>query len=180
MKPIDGQNLEEKIKALRESHKDLPSLDLLNQCLDLVREAPELALDEPYYGELVYQTSIPFEPKTKKNNQRILKNHKTGKHFIAQSVEYKHYSDSAKWFLRPLEIDYPVIIKCLFYRKTHQRIDITNLLSAISDILVEKRVIKDDSFNIVVGNDGSRVLVDKENPRTDIFIYKVKGVADGI
>lgn len=176
MKAIDGDSLELKIQKLKEGKKDLSSVDILNQVLTLVREEPELALDEPYYGELVYQTSIPFEPKTKKNNQRILKNHKTGKHFIAQSVEYKHYSDSAKWFLRPLEIDYPVIIKCLFYRKTHQRIDITNLLSAISDILVEKRVIKDDSFNIVVGNDGSRVLVDKDNPRTDIFIYKVKGV----
>ena len=173
MKPIDGQNLEEKIKALREGHKDLPSLDLLNQCLDLVREAPELAL-EPDYGELVYQVTIPVLPKTKKNGQRILRNKHTGKRFVAQGEAYIQYENTAKWFLRPLGIDYPVNIKCLFYREDRHRIDLTNLLEAIDDILVSKGTIKDDSFNILVGHDGSRVLIDKKNPRTEIYIYKIK------
>lgn len=125
-------------------------------------------------GELVYKTVIPIEPKTKKNSQRIMRNSKTGKNFIAQSSTYTSYEKSALWFLKALKIDYPVIITCLFYRKDNHRVDVTNLLSAISDILVKKKTIMDDSFNIVVGNDGSRVLVDTKNPRTEIYIYKIK------
>jgi len=173
MRPIDGQNIEQKISALREGQKDLLSVDLLNQCLDLVKEEPELAI-EPDYGELVYQVTIPIVPTTKKNSQRILKNLKTGKNFIAQGTAYKQYENSAKWFLRPLGIDYPVNIKCLFYRENKHRVDLTNLLESIDDILVGKGTIKDDSFNILVGHDGSRVYVDKEHPRTEIYIYKIK------
>ena len=124
-------------------------------------------------GELVYKVTIPVEPKTKKNHQRILKS-KTGKPFISQSKEYTDYEKKALWFLRPLKIDYPVIVTCLFYRKNNHRIDITNLLSAISDVLVKKQTVLDDSFNIIIGNDGSRVLIDKDNPRTEVYIYKIK------
>lgn len=172
-KIVNGDNIEKKVNALKEGHKDLSSVDLLNQCLDIIREEPELAI-EPDYGDLIYQVTIPIEPKTKKNHQRILKNHKTGKNFIAQGSEYKQYENKALWFLRPLGIDYPVNIQCVFYRKNNQRVDLSNLISAIMDILVKKGTIKDDSFNIAYSNDGSRVFVDKDNPRTEIYIYKIR------
>ena len=172
MRIINGDTLLERVQKLK--NNDLGCDDLVNQVLDMIREEPELALDEPYYGELVYQVTIPIEPKTKKNNQKIMKNYKTGKTFIGQSDAYRQYEKSSLWFLKPLNIDYPVIVKCLFYRKDKHRVDITNLLSAVSDVLVKKHTIKDDSFDIVVGNDGSRVLVDSKNPRTEIYIYKVK------
>ena len=52
-------------------------------------------------------------------------------------------------------------------------VDKTNLESAIMDILVDARILKDDNSNIVAATDGSRVLYDKANPRTEIFIEEM-------
>lgn len=125
-------------------------------------------------GELVYKVSIPLEPKTKKNNQQIVKT-ANNKRRIIQSAAYQEYEKQALWFLRPLGINYPVNIKCLFYRKDFHRFDLTNALEAIDDILVKKSTIIDDDFKVLVGHDGSRVFIDKEHPRTEVYIYKVEG-----
>lgn len=124
---------------------------------------------------ILYKAIIPIEPKTKKNNQKILLNHKTGKPFIVQSDAYKRYERDAGWFLGRCNktISEPVNIKCLFYRASQRRVDLTNLLEAIDDILVKYRIIADDDFKILAGHDGSRVLIDKENPRTEIYIESI-------
>ena len=140
----------------------------------------------------VYQAMIPLNPKTKKNNQEILFKHNgtrngfylrtngvfrfMGIPFISQSKAYKQYEADAGWYLKKTDepIDYPVNIKCLFYRKSAIRCDQTNLLEAIDDILVKYGVIKDDNFKIIAGHDGSRVYIDKENPRTEIYIEKME------
>ena len=70
-------------------------------------------------------------------------------------------------------IDYPVNIKALYFRKTRHRVDKTNLESALMDTLVTAGVLKDDSAlnpEIVVTTDGSKVFYDKENPRTEVTI----------
>lgn len=118
---------------------------------------------------------IPLRPVTKKNHQEIRKNFKTGKRFISQSDIYKEYEQDCKWFLKPLPkkpIDYPVNVKCLYYVGRRNRVDKTNLESAILDILVAAGVLADDNRNIVYSTDGSRVLYDKKNPRTEIYITK--------
>ena len=51
----------------------------------------------------------------------------------------------------------------------------TNLLEAIDDILTHYCVIEDDDAQHVGGHDGSRVLYDKENPRTEIYITTLDG-----
>lgn len=59
---------------------------------------------------------------------------------------------------------------------TARRVDITNLLGALHDVLVRAGVLADDSSlseRIVVGVDGSRVFVDRENPRTEVEITEV-------
>ena len=56
---------------------------------------------------------------------------------------------------------------------THHRVDQVNLLEATLDILVEYGVLADDNSNIVVSHDGSCVLYDKNNPRTEITITDV-------
>lgn len=53
---------------------------------------------------------------------------------------------------------------------TKRRVDLTNLLSATDDALQTANVIVDDCSTIVVSHDGSRVLYDKNNPRTEIYI----------
>lgn len=123
----------------------------------------------------LYEATIPLNPRTKKNSQQILINGKTGKPFIAQNAKYKMYEQDSGWFLKkiPVPISEPVNVKCVFYRKDRTRCDLTNLLEAIDDILVNYGILADDNFNIIVGHDGSRVFVDKEKPRTEIEISKI-------
>ena len=115
---------------------------------------------------------IPLNPITKKNSQQII--YRNGKPCIIPSKRYKQYENNALVFLRPLGIDYPVNIRCLFYMETHRRVDLTNLLEAIDDVMVKAGTLKDDNCNIVAGHDGSRVLYDKERPRTEIYIEEIE------
>ena len=120
--------------------------------------------------------TVPLPPITKKNHQRILKNFKTGKPFVAPSEQYKQYESQALWFIPKGGecIDYPVNVRCLFYMPTKRRCDLTNLLESIDDIMVRAGLLKDDSYHIIVGHDGSRVLFDKERPRTEVEITKME------
>ena len=118
--------------------------------------------------------NIQLSPITKKNSQQIVQNTKTGKPYIIQSKSYRLYEKQAGWFinrgLQDLKIAAPVNIKCLYYMPTKRRVDLTNLLEATDDILVKYGVLEDDNSNIVVSHDGSRVLLDRDNPRTEITI----------
>ncbi len=118
--------------------------------------------------------TIPLNPITKKNSQRIIKNRATGKPLIIQSETYKQYEKDCGVFLGNWKdpINYPINLKCLFYRKDRRGVDLSNCLEAIQDVLVKYGVIKDDKHNIVVSVDGSRVLYDRENPRTEIYIER--------
>jgi Holliday junction resolvase RusA-like endonuclease len=95
---------------------------------------------------------------------------------IVQSDEYKQYERNAGWFLKKTSkpIDVPVQVKCIFYRDSNRRCDLTNLLEAIDDILVHYGILADDNFSIIYSHDGSRVFVDKENPRTEIVIEDIR------
>lgn len=118
--------------------------------------------------------TIYGNPKSKKNSMQIVK--RGNKSSLIQSEAYRKYEAdclrqiSGKY---RLHIDYPVNIKAIFYRDSNRRCDITNLLSALHDILVKAGVIADDNFKIVVSVDGSTVKVDKDNPRTEIEITEV-------
>ena len=45
-----------------------------------------------------------------------------------------------------------------------------NLLESVDDALVAAGVLADDNSQIIVSHDGSRVLYDKDNPRTEVSI----------
>ena len=64
-------------------------------------------------------------------------------------------------------------MRCLFYMPTRRVVDLVGLLQAIDDVLVHYGVIQDDNSRIVASHDGSRVLYDKANPRTEIEITGV-------
>ena len=125
---------------------------------------------------ILYQALIPLNPKTKKNSQQIITNHKTGRAMIIQSSEYKQYEHDVGFFLKkiPQPIDKPVNVKCIFYRKNAIRCDQSNLIAAIDDILVKYGILADDNFKVIAGHDGSRVYIDKENPRTEIEITEAE------
>lgn len=129
---------------------------------------------------ILYQAMIPLNPKTKKNHQKIIRNRKTGVPMIVQSDDYIEYERLAGWYLKTdiikmkTPINQPVQVKCLFYRDSARRCDLTNLLEAIDDILVKYGILADDNFKIIASHDGSRVLIDKEHPRTEIVIEDIR------
>ena len=116
-------------------------------------------------------------PATKKNSMQIFKNSRTGQPFLTQSKRYKDYArDCGRQITGKYKkkIDYPINLKCVYYRKTKHRVDLTNLLAATCDILSDFGVIADDNCKIIVSHDGSRVKYDKECPRVEIEIEKAE------
>lgn len=116
--------------------------------------------------------TIFLPPITKKNSQQILLNKRTNRPFIMPSAKFLKYEKDCKPFLPILSkpIDYPVTIKCLYFMPTRRKCDLTNLLEATDDILVNSNILSDDNYSIIASHDGSRVFYDKLNPRTEIFI----------
>lgn len=163
---IDADRLKEKFARLPCSYWMQETIQ------NLIDEEIEKDDSEP---EILWQCLIPLNPKTKKNNQEIIINKKTGKRMVIQGEAYRQYEKDAGWFFKvPKEpISQPVNIKCIFYRDSSRRCDLTNLLEAIDDIMVKFKIVKDDNFKIIVSHDGSRVFVDRENPRTEITITAI-------
>lgn len=121
--------------------------------------------------------TIYGQPRSKKNSQQVAFNKSTGRRFIRQSDAYLKYEKEALQQIREkgvadLGIDYPVNVRCRFFREDRRRCDLTNLLEAIDDIMVTAGVIADDNYNIIMGHDGSRVFYDKEKPRTEVLITR--------
>lgn len=119
--------------------------------------------------------TIPLPPRTKKNSQRILRT-KGGRPFIAPGQTYRDYEAAAGWYLRGLPfVDYPCNVRALYYMPTRGRVDLVNLHEALLDVLVHYGVLADDNSRIVAAMDGSRVLVDKAKPRTEVEITRLEG-----
>lgn len=117
-------------------------------------------------------------PRTKKNSMDILVNRKTGRPFIAQNERYKQYEKDfmvqIPGMLRGISLNGKYNLKCIYYMPTRRRVDLGNLLAATCDILVKAKTIEDDNSNIIVSHDGSRVRLDRENPRVEIEIMEVE------
>ena len=131
---------------------------------------------------LIASYVIPLDPRTKKNSPQIAGTgkrcpycNKFMRQFIVPSKANKLYTANALLHLKEKPddpIDYPVHIKYLFYKGTRHRVDELNLSEAADDLLVEAGILADDNSNIVVSHDGTRVLYDKQKPRTEIYIYE--------
>lgn len=125
----------------------------------------------------ILKLTLIGNPATKKNSQAIKVNWSTGKRYISQSDRYLAYERDCLWQIGAKykqNIDYPITLKCVYYRKNRKKVDLNNLYSATCDILAAAGVIKDDDFNVVASMDGSRVRFDKDNPRVEIEITKFK------
>lgn len=130
---------------------------------------------------LLRSYTIPLDPRTKKNSQMIAGSGqrcpycgKFKKQFIRQGRANTEYTVKAYPYLNPKPpqpIDTPVRVCYRFYMATHRRVDSLNLCAAADDLLVEADILKDDNSAIIKSHDGTRVLYDKQNPRTEIYIY---------
>lgn len=131
----------------------------------------------------ILQYVIPIEPRTKKNHLRIAgsgaKCKACGRYlrqYILQSKAHDDYKKQAMRYLNPRPenpISFPVQVTYLFYMKTRRVVDKSNLTAAADDMLVEAGILEDDNSRILVSHDGTRVLYDKDNPRTEITITAI-------
>jgi Holliday junction resolvase RusA-like endonuclease len=122
----------------------------------------------------IFKSVIPLTPVSKKNSQRIVLI--GGKPRILPSAKYKQYERDCMPYIKYTgePINGAVNVKCVYYMPTKRRCDVVNMLEATLDILVKYGVLADDNSNIVVSMDGSRVLYDKENSRTEVEITPIE------
>lgn len=123
---------------------------------------------------------IPIEPRSKKNSMQIIRI--GGSPRLIPSKQYSLWRDNCCdhiWLnypqFRELLIDEPINLKVTYFMGTRRKVDITNLHSAVSDMLVDAHIIKDDNRDICAAYDGSRVFYDKQNPRCIIEITPLEG-----
>jgi len=122
---------------------------------------------------LHYTINLP--PVTKKNSQQVWRHGQ--RLIVAPSKPYKAYEDAAVCFLVPrpkVPLLGPVEVRTVFYMPTRRRVDLTNLMEAIHDVLVKAGILVDDNSQVVVSVDGSRVMYDKDHPRTEIDIIELQ------
>jgi Holliday junction resolvase RusA-like endonuclease len=129
---------------------------------------------------MVLKYIIPLDPRTKKNHQMIAGSGercpycgKFKKMFIRQGKANTEYTAKAWHYLTPkpaVPISSPVQIRYLFYMATRRKVDALNLCAAADDLLAEAGILADDNTSIIKSHDGTRVLYDKEHPRTEIYI----------
>ena len=117
--------------------------------------------------------TLTGDPRTKKNSQRIIRIGRGSR--IIPSKAYMDYAEECALQLLAQRatntgIDYPVNVACVYYMRTHRRVDLPNLLEATDDILKDNYVVMDDNSDIIASHDGSRVEYDKHNPRVEITI----------
>ena len=118
--------------------------------------------------QLILTFTIPITPVTKKNHQQIVM--KKGRRIVIPSKQYKEYEKATKQYIPDAEISERINVKALYYMPTKRRVDLTNLNEALHDCMVKHKCIQDDNSNIIFGTDGSRVLYDKDFPRTEVYI----------
>ena len=126
-------------------------------------------------GETILKLTIYGNPITKKNSQQIIKT--KGRLAVIPSAAYKKFEKNfveqcKVWGVYGKNLDERLEVKVLYYMPTRRRVDLTNLLEATDDTLQKAGVIVDDCCKVICSHDGSRVLYDKENPRTEIEIRR--------
>lgn len=95
---------------------------------------------------------------------------------IIPSKAFKQYEKDCKHFIKRLKepINEPINVKAIYYMKSRHRVDLINLHEALHDVLVKYGMLVDDDSKIIVSTDGSRVVYDKANPRTEVTVTKAK------
>lgn len=118
--------------------------------------------------------TIEVPPRSKKNSQQIIFNHKTKRLMVMPSKAYKQYEADCAEYVPYLQINKPINVKAIFYMDARRKVDLVNLEEALLDVMVKYGCIEDDNSKIVVSMDGSRVAYDKYYPRTEVEIEEIR------
>lgn len=125
--------------------------------------------------------TINVKPRTKKNHMQLV-TLKTGRQMLIPSKAYKQFEKEALKNLmiselpKYIPISEPINLKCIFYKDKDYKSDLAGYIQAIQDVLVKAKIISDDNHKIIVSTDGSKVQLDRNNPRIEIEIRKVSEV----
>lgn len=123
--------------------------------------------------------TIPIKPVTKKNHSNIV-TLKTGRTILLPSKTYIAFEKQACQFIKSefgtkfTPIDFPVNVKAIYFQDSNRRADLCNYHAALHDALVKAKLLVDDNFKIIASTDGSKVMVDKNNPRIEVEITKLE------
>lgn len=124
--------------------------------------------------------TIPIKPITKKNHSNIV-TLKTGRTILLPSKAYINFEKEVCKFIKEkfgtkfTSINCPINVKAIYYQDSNRRADLCNYHAALHDALVKAGLLQDDNFKIIASTDGSRVRVDKSNPRVEVEITKLEG-----
>jgi Holliday junction resolvase RusA-like endonuclease len=119
--------------------------------------------------------TISGNPVSQKNEKKVAINRKTGRSFIVSS---KNVQDWKKKAIQELQLqfrglvitDYPIEVKLTFYYDNKRRHDLDNAAAGAMDALAQAGIIEDDNVSYVDRLSLSYGGLDKENPRTEIYI----------
>lgn len=118
--------------------------------------------------------TIPVKPRTKKNHQSFV-TLKNGRTILLPSKPYKEFEKQVvehvtSQYGNMEPIDFPINLKCVFYKDADRKSDLVGYMQAIQDALVKAGFLKDDNHTIVKSTDGSEVLLDRKNPRIEVEV----------
>lgn len=166
------------------NHKLQRKLPPVSNTVKTAEGINEMMIGKNEKNGLIAEFTIPLAPVTKKNHSRVVsfgercpvcKKGKITK--VLPSKQYEKYERDIRKYLTELHreigtVDFPINLKCVFYSATRRQSDLAGHLQSIQDLLVKYKCLKDDCRDIVASTDGSTVLYDKENPRTEITITR--------
>lgn len=66
--------------------------------------------------------------------------------------------------------EYPITVTLVFFTKDKIRRDLTNMAEGVMDVLVDAKVITDDSWKYVDGVQLCHGGIDKLNPRVEVWL----------
>ena len=122
-----------------------------------------------------WRFTLKSAPRTKKNHGIITTRGKSPR--MLPSKQFSAWNRIAQVELarvradsRGFPIEFNVNVRAWFYRDA-ERGDACNFYEALADALQEGRIVVNDSQ--IVSWDGSRLLVDKENPRVEVWITEI-------
>ncbi len=124
-----------------------------------------------------WRFTLKGAPRTKKTSNRLVPAKGNRRAVILPSAAFTAWNRIAQMELAKVRaassgfpIETNVNIRAWFYRDA-ERGDACNFYAALADALQEGRILLDDKY--AVSWDGSRILLDKENPRVEVWITEI-------
>lgn len=128
---------------------------------------------------VVLTLTLPGPPRTKKTSNRLVK--AGARHRVLPSKAWETWRDACyahtlQRLVRSRRIEsqhaiaYPVNVAAVFYRDA-ARGDAVGYYQGLADVLEYCGIVDDDKW--IVAWDGSRLLVDRTNPRVEVEVRRV-------